>query len=62
MIGKTVAIIGAMIVLMPTIAVAISSIVAEIGEGEWGNAAYYGVVVIGAIITGIGMGIIGTGG
>lgn len=62
MIGKTVAVIGAMIVLIPTIAVAISSIVAEIGEGEWGNAAYYGMVVIGAIITGIGMGIIGTGG
>ena len=62
MIGKTVAIIGAMIVLMPTIAVAISSIVKEIGEGEWGNAAYYGVIVIGAIITGIGLAIIHAGG
>ena len=62
MIGKTVAIMGAMIVLIPTMSVAISSIVEEIGEGEWGNAAYYGVIVIGAIITGIGMGIICAGG
>lgn len=62
MIGKTVAIIGAMIVLIPTISIAISTIVKEIGEGEWGNAAYYGVIVIGAIITGIGLAIIHAGG
>lgn len=62
MIGKTVAMMGAMIVLVPTMAIAISSIVEEIREGEWGNAAYYGVIVIGAIITGIGLAIIHAGG
>lgn len=62
MIGKTVAIMGAMIVMIPAMLIAISSIVEEIGEGEWGNAAYYGVTVIGAIITGIGLAIIHAGG
>lgn len=62
MIGKTVAVIGAMLLLVPalgfTMKITICAILDSIREGEWGLVAICGMLIGGAIMSVIGMGII----